>query len=889
MRRAKLLPPRLGTGLVPRPRLIHQLNESLDQPLILVIGPAGFGKTTLLGEWLASAAVDSAWLTLDAADSDLHRFISQFVMAIQTVHQDVGESTLAALKLSHYGPEALGATLGDELLDLPSDLVLVLDDYHEVPNVAIHEFLAALLQYPPQHLHLIVSSRTDPPLALARQRGRGYVSEIRAADLRFTVEETRLLLTKVSESQIDDRVVLMLQERTEGWVAGLRLASIAMHGRSDHVTLTEAFAAIGDRHVMDFLIEEVLARQPDPIQNFLLHTSIVDRICGDLGDAMLGYAIPGSAAGKLEWLTRSDLYVEQFGEEPVWYRYHPLFHELLRHRLAILVGQEEVAALHRRASAWFAGQQMIDDAVAHSIAAGEADLAADLVEQHVERALATEEWPALEAWLRMLPSELIQARPALLFARARIARLRSGVSEGLRPLLRDIEGLIAGDDGAEAENFRADLALFDVSSQLFDTHVDEYLDAAHRALDLLGPEKRFARGRALTWLGLALQAKGRPDEAIRRLGLELGAEAGHFDTCTEFALFGIAVVHLREGDLDQAAMTAQYMLRLATEHGLEMASSWAHQILGTVAYEYNDLETAISHFSAVAAGRRYAAEINLLESTIGLALSYQALGRVRESEETIARLLEQLLESKNLEHLPLLHSLQARLALLRGDRAEAIRWLGTSGVSIDAGSVGAIEVSLITHVKVLLAEDTPEGLEEAARHLDELSERADAIRDRRRKVELNALRALVFQAQGRPDLARAALEETLTLASPKGLVRTFIDLGPRLAPLLRTIARNEELAAYSAQILTAFSTAETVRVLPMPRSRFQVFEVLTEREAQILDCLSRQLSNQEIADELFISPLTVKRHASNIYDKLGVANRRQALLKAEEFGLLPAT
>jgi LuxR family transcriptional regulator, maltose regulon positive regulatory protein len=349
VRRAKLGPPRFGTGLVPRPRLVELLNRGLEVPVTLVVGPAGFGKTTALGEWTATIPYPATWLTLDEGDTDLARFVVHVIAALRAISPTIGVQTLDLLNGPLPPPNEFGETLADELLNVTEPFVLVIDDLHEAVESWLLTFLTALLRYPPPSLRLVISTRWDPRLPIARLRGRGLLAEVRTGDLRFTEDETRSLLRHAIGGEPEASIVTLLQERTEGWVAGLRLASIALRGCADSESLAASFAAIGERHIMIFLLDEVLIRQPEQVQQFLLRTSITNRICGSLADSLTELDLPaGASESILEGLARASLYIEPIGDEPVWYRFHPLFRDLLRQRLTLTSDPGAIADLHAR-------------------------------------------------------------------------------------------------------------------------------------------------------------------------------------------------------------------------------------------------------------------------------------------------------------------------------------------------------------------------------------------------------------------------------------------------------------------------------------------------------------------------------------------------------------
>jgi LuxR family maltose regulon positive regulatory protein len=907
IRRAKLMPPRLGAGLIPRPRLTEELNNGLSVPVTLVVGPAGFGKTTVLGEWVASCPVPCAWFTLDHGDTDLARFVTHFVAAIQTIDPTVGNCAKSLLEVAQPSPEEIGETLADELFDMKREFVLVLDDFHEAVDSSILSLLAALLQYPSTSMHLVISSRWDPQVPIARLRGKGHLSEIRAADLRFTVDETRLLIANATESEPDPDFVAFIQERTEGWVAGLRLVSVALRAPNVGADLAESMAASGERHVMNFLLDEVLERQPEQVQRFLLRTSISDRVCGSLADVLTEFDLPsGSSDVVLEGLARSNLYVEPVGEDLSWYRYHALFRDLLRHRLIVQFGELRVAELHAIASKWFFEHGHVDEAITHACAAGDRELAASFVEESRHDALARQDWTSVDHWLHLLPDAVVRQRPKLLMTKIRIAQHR-GQMTSLRLSIGEVDQLLARDDAAsdhDVDRFEleAERDLIKARSICLDENPEGVRDLALNALDRLPIADRQGRGFAAYLYGSAMRACGESQESVRRLNDMIADYLDPGDAFSSQVLLTQALINWEQGNLDECERIAAYVERISSERGLETSTAWARLTLGMVAYERNDLVTAALLFMAIVSARDSCDFVTLRDGLLGLALTQEATGDSGSAASTVENLLEIILEREALEHLHTIDSFRTRLDLMSGRSQHALRSLNCLPVHIDFSNLSVVEVDLITWVKLLIQEGSPESLAGAAVYLDELSERAAAVDSRRRTAEIDALRALIYDATGQSDRALAILDESVRLGLERGLQRTYVDLGGEIGALLRQLqAASPEVEGLDALIEACIpplsiredSSGPALSVDSTPRSekkarspRTHILELLTEREAEILSCLDLHLSNQEIAERLFISPLTVKRHASNIYDKLGVGSRRQALVKATELGFL---
>jgi LuxR family maltose regulon positive regulatory protein len=902
IRRAKLLRPRVGSGVVTRPRLVDRLNADLDHPLILVVGPAGFGKTTLLCEWLAGCPTSSSWLSLDEDDGDLAAFVAHFVAALQSVAPGVGAATLELLHLPRLpSPTILGATLCDDLIDLDRPVILVLDDYHAITQPSIHEFVAALLRHPAPALHLVLSARRDPALPLSLLRLHGHVAELRAADLRFTDEEARAFLAGAVDIPLDGETLRFLQERTEGWIAGLRLAALALRAEANAEGLAQAFELHGRQHVMDFLLDEVLVRQPAPVQTFLLRTAIVDRVCPDLADALLDTPLGlGGSQALLEGLARDHLYVVPLGEDRIWFRYHHLFRELLRHRLLIEVGEPGVAALHARASRWYENQGAIEKAINHALAAGDPTRAAEIVERHATHALESAGFQTLGRWLSLLPEGLVFSRPGLLVLLAWSMHHRA-LSAALRPLLSTARALI---DEGESDLLPATIRTLRghieaLSIQAFAPHEEpERLVAWGRnALELLPQEETVARGLATFGLAHGLRMLGAEAEAAQLLTeaserSRLGDVAGHAR-----ALVGLATLHLIGGDSAAVEQTARALLTFGVERRVPYATQWARLLLGLAAYHRNEVDKAIECFEAVVSDRAPATFFVLRDGMIGLGLAYQALGRRLDAQMIAARLLETLIDADDLENIVIVQSFRMRLALRQGEYHDPYHWLVTSPSCFDGELPTALAIPALTRLQALLARSRDDDVAQALAEGEAALERFRRLHHRLGEIETLASLAMAHHARDDRLAAGTTLAQALSLAEHGDLIRVFVDLGPRMAELVRDVAQRQPASPYLQRLLLAFHDTgagevsapaiELGRLVPSARDRRDLPEQLSERELEVLERLNRRLSNKEIAEELFISPLTVKRHASNIYNKLGVDNRRQAIRRSLELGLLP--
>jgi LuxR family maltose regulon positive regulatory protein len=905
----KLHIPRPRPGFVLRPRLLERLQEGLEQQVVLVCTPAGLGKTSLLADWARRGGRPVAWLSLDEADNDPARFWRHVVAALEGVRPGVAERVAPLL-----GPpappsfEGLVTALINQLAAQPDEVVLILDDYHLIEAQPVHGSLAFLLEHLPPQVHLVVASRADPPLPLARLRAGGQLAELRAADLRFTPEEAAELLRGAAgpDVSLTDTVVAALAARTEGWAAGLQLAALSLRGHGDPARFVEGFSG-SHRYVLDYLTEEVLDHQPEPLRAFLLETSILDRLCGPLCDAVTGR---GDGQRLLEQIDRANLFLVPLDEERRWWRYHRLFADLLRARLA-QERPERVPQLHRNAAAWCEAHGLTDDAIHHALAAGDAVWAARLVERHIEELLARSEGATLGRWLGALPAEVLRARPRLSLAQT-IAALEGGRVEAAELLLADVERAFAtaGDEPYEPAVGRASSRLANVPAviavlwaELARLHGDAQREAhfARQAQALLGEDDRLLSPIVGWHVAVADWLGGRPEAAERALA-ELIADrraAGEAYGEAYMALrvyYDLGQVQQARGQLDAALRTFQQGLAVAAARGRPAlpAAGVAHVGLAEVLRERSELDAALQHAT------RGIELCRQLAYTQSLATGLAVLAWIRQAQGDPGGALEAIVEAEHVEPSPAVVGLlnpvpplRARLALAHGDIAAAARWTDERGLRPDDEASYPREPEYLVLARVLLATDAAHQALSLLARLHALAvaqERTGSV------IQIQALAALAHAAAADEPGALAALAEALTLAAPEGYLRVFVDEGAPMAGLLGRLLTAERAPVaggdippgYLARLTEAFEQAGQA-VLPQRRRGAPqpgLAVPLTARELEVLGLLAAGRSNQAIAEELVITLHTVKRHVTHILDKLGAANRTQAVTRAQELGLL---
>ncbi|MGH2600281.1 MAG: LuxR C-terminal-related transcriptional regulator, partial [Dehalococcoidia bacterium] len=815
------------------------------------------------------------------------------VAAIQTVARDIGRETLGSFNLPEIpSPRVIAAALDNELLDLTEEIALVLDDYHLVTDPSVHEFVAALLDHPPPGFHLVLATRADPPLPLARLRMHGQLTELRAEHLRFTAEETAAFFGQPARRPLDAATVALIEARAEGWAAGLRLAALSLQEGAALDGLLAAFEGRRLLGLMDFLADELLAAQPKDVQRFLLTTSIVERICAPLAATLLDDgASEETAAVMLDQITRANLFLSPLEEDAHWYRYHALFRNALLERLAVRAGRRTLDALHARASAWFVDNGLIDEAIYHAKAGDDGDAAAVIVERQIHPALDRDDVPALESWLRQLPPETLEQRPALILGRLWVAYLRGRWALHGRLLLDARASLDANApslDAATIAGLEGEVELARSMRLLEEGDSAGAGEAAQRALTLLPSTQRYVVSLALSQQAYVDLIEGRGDAATQRLQSFLGSYDRPVDLMFVRILASLMRLHAFMGNLEESRQAAADLYRLASERGFWSHMSWVNYQLGAIDYELNDLDAAMAHFSAVTTDPHHAHTTPLRESAFGLARVQRARGLEAEARLTLDRLQQFLQQTANMEQLALVRALQSHLSSEPLEVIEApIRAPDRTPRRVSMGAMmgdpDVLRVQSLLHLATTQAHNESEAL------LGDLLESARTSHFVAGEIELLALQSVLAQSRGQSEDAADTLEHALDLAAPGGFVRAFLDRGPPLATTLRTLRPRSRHGAYVDRLLAAFATEPATlgrSTGPQPALSVEAVDTLTDREIEILEQLAARLSYKEIAVALVISPFTVKAHASNIYGKLGASGRRDAIVRARARGLI---
>jgi LuxR family transcriptional regulator, maltose regulon positive regulatory protein len=893
-------PPR--PKIVIRSRLVERLNEGLQRKLTLISASAGFGKTTLVSEWAAGIERPIAWLSLDDGDNQPTLFLTYVVAALQTIIANLGEGVSGVLQSPQPPPiESILIALLNEITTIPDDFVLVLDDYHVIDSKPVDEALTFLLEHLPPQMHLVIATREDPQLPLARLRARGQLTELRVADLRFTPAEATDFLNQMMGLNISAENIAALETRTEGWIAGLQLAALSMQGHQDTTNFINSFT--GSHHfVLDYLVEEVLHQQPEEVQTFLLRSSILDRLCGSLCDAVLGSP---SVSGQetLEYLEHTNLFIVPLDNERRWYRYHHLFADVLRMHL-MAEQPDQGSVLHRRASKWYEHNGSAADAIRHALAAEDFERAATLVELAIPEMRRNRQGATVTelGWLKALPDELVHFRPVLcvdyayaLFGGGELggveARLRA--AERWLDTTTDTAGMVVVDE-EEFRRLPGMIALLRAAQALARGDMSETAKNARQALDLAPEDAHLMLGGAAASLGLVAWASGDLETARRMTadGMANVRLAGYISSAIGGSIV-LADIQIAQGRLHEAMTTYERALQWATEPGAPIQRGAADMYVGmsTLQYEHNDLKAATQCLLTSQS----------LGDLAGLPQNpYRwraAMARIREAQGDLDGALdlldqaERLYEANFSPNVRPIATRKVRLWVAQGRLNEALGWTREQRLSVEIELNYLHEFDHITLARVLLARhlsDHSDGsISEVMGLLERLLKATEERGGKGSVIEILVLQAITHHALGDLPAALMPLRRALAMAEPEGYVRMFLDEGSSMMQLLHEASAREIMPGYSDKLLAAFEAgkrdSEGKPALPPAGS---LIEPLSQRELEILKLIAQGLSNREIGERLFLALDTVKGHNRKIFDKLQVQSRTEAIARARELGLL---
>ncbi len=884
----KLYIPQSRQKVVVRARLSAQFNETLHRKLTLLSAPAGFGKTTLLAEWCNQQRAPVAWLSLEESDSPPARFLAYLVAALQTVAPQIGQGILPVLQAPQPPPtEAILTVLVNELAAIPEQFILVLDDYHLIDSVEVDHALAFLLAHLPPQMHIVIATRQDPQLPLSQLRARDELIELRAADLRFTFSEAAEFLNQVMGLNLSAQDIQALESRTEGWIAGLQLAALSMRGQTDTENFIQSFTG-SHRFVLDYLLEQVLLQQTQEIQTFLLHTSILERLCGPLCDAVLNVR-DGTSNGTLAQLERANLFLFPLDDERLWYRYHHLFADLLRQRLRQKFADASadtngIAELHQRASTWYENNDMHIEAFQHAAAANDVERAARLIESGKIPFHFPGVVHIILNWLDALPKHVLDARPALRWRSAALS-LIIGITTGVPEKLDAAEeGLQGAPLTKETRNLIGRIATARATLALTRYDVENILVQSRRALEYLDAHNLPDRTSAYWTQSIAYFFQGErvaAREAVNRAMTLAQASGSNFSRLLATSTSG--TLHEIDNELDTAVETYRRALQLAGEPAISFASD-AHLGLARIFYQWNDLDAAQYHgIKSLELARQYDRVIDrYIVSEVFLARLKLAQGDVAGASAILMR-AEQDARAKNfVMQMPAIAEAQVLLLLKQGNFAAAAQLAQTYKLPM-------------SQARVLLAQGDASA---ALTALEPLRALAESKRWADEQLKVMVLQAVALYANKQREKSIELLGDALALAEPANYIRLFVDEGEPMQLLISDFRFSilktlPHLRAYLEKLLAAFqipqskSEIRNQKLVPKEYEGSKILiEPLSERELEILNLIAQGYSNQEIGERLFLALSTVKGHNRVLFDKLQVKNRTEAVSRARALGLI---
>lgn len=887
----KLYRPPITPDLDPRAHLIALLNRNRQRPLTLISAPAGSGKSILASVWLEHCDWRGAWVSLDERDSNLATFASYVLAALDELFPARLERFRAVLEAPNMpSPAVLARHILNDLAQIDEPFILVLDDFHCIVDPKALDLVNELLRYPPLGMHLVLISRYDPPLPIPSLRARRQMTEIRARDLRFSAQETQRLLEHILNRPVDEVVAAEWTDKTEGWVTAIRLAALSLRHRAPTASLTTD-APMDSHYLQEYLLAEVLAQQTPAIQAWLLKTSLLDRFCAPLAEAVCGGEDDMTGKEFIRWLQDSNLFAVPLDGQYEWFRFHHLFQQFLQNMLFGHLDPGGIDALHLRASNWLEQNGWLDEAIQQAVAGGDMAAAVRVVFQHRYKLMKMEQWHRLERWISMMPVETQLNDPVLLSTKGLVS-IQRGEDKVWDMVLSQLELILPSlsPDLPEYVFIEGEMRLIRAAKMAATGQTKQLKTLVCEALELLPAEAEYARSVARLGLMVALQSEGQYKQCLAQI--EAASDISTVPTGARFTAgwWYACIVLLLEGDLERLITTARDGLRLNAERRLFTAVSFYRYFLGVAHYVRNELDAAEAYLSALVEDPDLAAPSYLAQGLCVLALVYIALGQAARAEETLAFLRRHNWEFGGDFAKKTVAAFDVEIALRLGKLAEA--QLKESSIDFNTRSpTWFFYVPQLTPVKLLLAQGGDEGLVEARAVLEDLDLEMGRLHRNAVRVDVLCLLALVHDAQGDTAVACDKLYEALALAERGGFVRNFVDLGPPMADLLTRYARQHAVQSpvtqhdaavlrFLKRVVAAFPTAA------QEEARTELDDALTQRELETIRLLATKMSPREIAAEMSVSVATVRSHTKNIYSKLDVHGRYEAVQRAKMLGLL---
>ncbi|MEH6593249.1 MAG: LuxR C-terminal-related transcriptional regulator [Halioglobus sp.] len=884
----KLYRPPVTADYTPRNALETRLEAGIELPLTLVCAPAGYGKSTTVSRWLETCSLNSAWLSLDTSDSDLRNFLTYVISAVQTIDADScrqTQYTLAADRLPEVA--AITICLSNDFEALKERLVLVLDDFHRISDPSVHSILDSLLAHPLHNLHLVIVSRRDPLLSLATLRARHLLNEIRMLDLKFSDEETGTFVRASTNQPITTRLITELQNKTEGWPVGLRLATLALQGQQNVDEFLSRFGA-DTRPLQEYLIHEVLYSLSPEVRDRLVYTAILDRfnasLCEFVWDSELS-ALPVPQEGRkfIDNLVNTGIFCIALDEGSEWYRFHHLFQSLLGQQLLESVGAEKVSKLHQRASHWFFEHHYFEDAIHHALAAGDHELAIEVIGQARHDLLNTDQWYRLQAWLKSFSPQIIQQQPHLLLSQCwldlfltyRLDLLPLNV-ERVATLLKDSDP-----NAPKLEQLKAELMCLQAVVAYTTSEGNRCVTLAQLSLRGSPIIQECVRSTAYWIQIMAQQMQGKVNHAEKLAWHTLGSGELRTPAGRARVWTGMAFNAWCEADTQKFHEAATQLNKLSAEHEMLSATASSRYFLGLIHYESNKLSDANREFEVIASHPDRYSAARVVDCMILLCLSHQALGNNQLARDYLKQVSTYVLEHSAGLFLGLIQALRAEIDLRQGNIASANQWANTYTLPPHHNMHRYYQAEFVA-AKIHLAADTPESRSAAGKVLDYLHDLVGKVHHKRFLIDVLVLKSWRAYLESDEALAVALLGEAFELGKPGRLIRPFVDLVPEMISLLNRLDLDAEGLEYLGAILAALPRTDGGALADKP----SLPEVLSQRELEILELLAKGQSNKAIAEKLFISMGTVKRHAHNIFNKLGVKDRRSAVSKAIGLGIL---